>query len=507
MQPNINTYIADFGQKIGGAKKDLASSYTDRIALITNETLAVQPLSKLFPRPDFVKLHSDGVLDANLAVKLRYLYESIPSKPRTHGIRRWVNDTMNTIQIIKQGLSDTGFPIGYGLFTDEKFINFEKTMKAADFPAQEFNVHPFRIIHPEPWYTTQEFIVAKGRYIKFQNKDLASCIDWIRKNTTTGTTKKSSKQAFDIRYYNGTKERCITPAGKPAIVILKALTPEEARDWRNNRHYELVKKYADLRNLPFERRDWNRPRIGQDYRNGLDLTTEKFHELIPFRGVEFGNWVPQIERAAHLNEAYDALFDLCTVLDVTTKEITLSQQLALAFGARGSGKAMAHYESFLRVINLTRKKGAGSLAHEWFHGFDNYLCILFGQNLLFASENPELIENYDIAVSLSELTKTIKGLDFYRRSENADKYRSKPYWSTMSELAARAFEVYIVEKLAEKGYYNDYLANIKTMEDYSRDDTYPYPTAGEIKVLIPFYDSLFNHVFKLGSGIDLKESA
>lgn len=489
--------IHDFGQKIGGAKKDLASAYTDKIALITGESLKIQPLSKLFPRPDYVKLYNDGMLDADLAIRLRYLYESIPTKPRTYGITRWANETMDTIQIIKQGLSDTGFPIGNVLFTDEKFINFEKTMKAADFPAQEFNIHPFHIIHPEPWHTTQEFIVAKGRYKEFQNKDLASCIDWIRKNTVTGTTKKSLKQAFDIRYYNGTKERCITPAGKPAIVILKALTPEEARDWRNNRHDELVKKYADLRNLPFERRDWNRPRIGQDYRNGLDLTTEKFHQLIPFRGVEFGNWVPQIERAAHLNEAYDALFDLCSVLDVTTNEITLFQQLALAFGARGSGNAMAHYESFLRVINLTRKKGAGSLAHEWFHGFDNYLCVIFGQSLLFASENPKVIGNSDIAASINELTKAIKKLDFYKRSENADKFRSKPYWSTMSELTARAFEVYIVEKLAEQGYYNDYLANIKTRDEYARDETYPYPVLSEIKILMPLFDKLFASIFNV----------
>lgn len=44
--------------------------------------------------------------------------------------------------------------------------------------------------------------------------------------------------------------------------------------------------------------------------------------------------------------------------------------LAIAFGARGSGRALAHFEPSRNVINLTKMKGAGSLAHEWGHAFD-----------------------------------------------------------------------------------------------------------------------------------------
>ena len=47
--------------------------------------------------------------------------------------------------------------------------------------------------------------------------------------------------------------------------------------------------------------------------------------------------------------------------------------LAIAFGARGSGNAVAHYEPLRKVINLTKLRGAGSLAHEWWHSFDDYL--------------------------------------------------------------------------------------------------------------------------------------
>ena len=33
---------------------------------------------------------------------------------------------------------------------------------------------------------------------------------------------------------------------------------------------------------------------------------------------------------------------------------------------------------FRKVINLTKMHGAGSLAHEWWHGFDDYLGAKMG---------------------------------------------------------------------------------------------------------------------------------
>jgi hypothetical protein len=53
--------------------------------------------------------------------------------------------------------------------------------------------------------------------------------------------------------------------------------------------------------------------------------------------------------------------------------ISLSGSLAVAFGARGVGRAAAHYEPARKVINLTRMSGAGFVAHEFFHAIDDYL--------------------------------------------------------------------------------------------------------------------------------------
>lgn len=106
-----------------------------------------------------------------------------------------------------------------------------------------------------------------------------------------------------------------------------------------------------------------------------DVGADDFRETFGFRGVEFGNWNAQDERQTVMNHAYDALTDLATVLNVPPRALSLNGDLALAFGARGHGLsgARAHYERDYGVINLTKMKGAGSLAHEWLHSLDHYL--------------------------------------------------------------------------------------------------------------------------------------
>lgn len=113
-----------------------------------------------------------------------------------------------------------------------------------------------------------------------------------------------------------------------------------------------------------------------DARGGRDVEARELLTTFGFRGIEFGNWVPQDERQTVINFAFDAMHALCETLGVERQMAGLYGALALAFGSRGrggKGAALAHYEPGRTVVNLTRIKGAGSLAHEWFHAFDNYL--------------------------------------------------------------------------------------------------------------------------------------
>lgn len=128
-------------------------------------------------------------------------------------------------------------------------------------------------------------------------------------------------------------------------------------------------------------------RDGPDYRRGRNATGQDYLDTFGFKGGEFGNWMTQSDRRASLDMGFDALKDLADALHIGDKDISYQGALSIAFGSRGSGNAVAHYEPLRQVINLTKMRGAGSLAHEWWHGLDDYL----GQRQDakgFLSENP-----------------------------------------------------------------------------------------------------------------------
>lgn len=117
-------------------------------------------------------------------------------------------------------------------------------------------------------------------------------------------------------------------------------------------------------------------RRGPAVRKG-DVKGDQFIKTFGFRGVEFGNWNNQLERQRVMNHAYDAMHDMAEVAGLDPKAMSLDGKLGLAFGARGhggEGAGRAHYERNYGAINLTKMKGAGSLAHEWMHALDHFLA-------------------------------------------------------------------------------------------------------------------------------------
>lgn len=123
-------------------------------------------------------------------------------------------------------------------------------------------------------------------------------------------------------------------------------------------------------------------RVGEERRaGGRDVVAEDFGDIFGFRGVEFGEWNNGAERQHILNQAYDALLDMAEIIRVSPRALSLNGEIGLAFGARGQGlsSARAHYEMDHAVINLTKIKGAGSLAHEWWHAVDHYLARIDGK--------------------------------------------------------------------------------------------------------------------------------
>lgn len=134
-----------------------------------------------------------------------------------------------------------------------------------------------------------------------------------------------------------------------------------------------------------ERKGPNLAPVLEKHYGHQSMTGELLMQTFKFRGGEFGNWNTQDDRLAYLHYAFDAFMDLAYVLEYSVNNIGLRPSvshklgaIAIAFGSRGSGTALAHYEPARRVINLTKMKGAGSLAHEFGHAFDDTLGIACG---------------------------------------------------------------------------------------------------------------------------------
>lgn len=137
---------------------------------------------------------------------------------------------------------------------------------------------------------------------------------------------------------------------------------------------------------------------GEDSERFQDLNS--LIDMGMVRGIQWGEWVPQKERATLVKNIFDGFQHFAEGMQITpslaglgnpvsaeqreqTREdglyesdFTGNESLGLALGARGKSSAAAHYEPGLHAINLTRLNGAGALAHEMFHGLDYKLTQL-----------------------------------------------------------------------------------------------------------------------------------
>ena len=192
---------------------------------------------------------------------------------------------------------------------------------------------------------------------------------------------------------------------------------------------------------------------------------------VKLRGVQWGNSVTDDERKHHATKLSEALADLADTLGVSDSAISLGGKLGIAIGARGKGGALAHYEPDQQVINLTRSKGVGSLAHEWAHALDHSIEQFQG----FASER---IKETPIGKAMSAVRQSIGNSGYSDRLRDVlhqDQFatpREREYWKSHSEVFARTMERYIQRKLHEAGRENTYLVGLhkKTDELWPNDD-------------------------------------
>ncbi|WP_368336975.1 LPD1 domain-containing protein [Parabacteroides merdae] len=210
----------------------------------------------------------------------------------------------------------------------------------------------------------------------------------------------------------------IKTTGKLIELVSGFNTQDEAIAYRSEHALELLEYKVQFPELPHLKTIC---RTGKDYRNGENITTEKLCATFGFPGIEFGNWLTQKERQMVLNLAYEAFFDLADVTGLPPMAMSLNGNLAAAFGSRGAGNELAHFEPERFVFNLCRIKGAGSLAHEWFHALEHYILHLFqGQKMKRQADGKVVFVQSDmdskIYDNLIHAYDKLKGLIQYKKT-------------------------------------------------------------------------------------------
>lgn len=516
--------IEDFGEKIEGARKDYAQKLSDASR---NDPAAV-PLSQAFPEPDYDRLAESGIPARAVSV-IHALRDSIGAKPRNGWRLAQYTKQLQTIreiarQIVNRELDSKQLDkvLANPLFNRirESAELYEKLGHSKSLKGYRLSLGNYSVFGgveykpPKLIWTVSDSTGGRYRDVAFGDTREEAVANF-KKYLDRETGEDRTRIKFGIFQYRpgagagkAGKVFIGKKVGSNTIELKRFDTAAEAREYLGSHQQELEELLKLKQYVPATRSDVNRGRIGQDYRGGKDVTPEMFQEKFGFRGVQFGNWVGKTEeRQQNLNEAYDALHDLAGLLNVSTQALSLNGELGLAFGARGKGgvdPASAHYEPGQVVINLTRRNGAGSLAHEWFHALDNYFSrkggvptgyLSSGKRGDFAGVRPEMVQAFrKVIAELHDKT------GIFDRSERLDEVRSKPYWSTDIEVAARAFESYLHDRIEAAGGSSDYLVNLVGESAFTTDmlkaiggktdlqDVYPYPAQKESAAVKKIFD-------------------
>lgn len=524
--------IEDFGEKLLGARKDYAQSLKERMAEAEGIDVSAEPLSVSWPEPNYQKLLEDGVEDYVVA-SVRALRDAVPAKPqKAWKLKGWAENVRQLRDYANGLLNNTETGTAFRALVKEPGGKraMEELEGAIDLylaagHGQSLKGLSVRFHHYSLYRGERDVSIwavekrAKGTGWSNWPQEIATgqtkqeAIDgFLAKLATGGLAPKDSGRAvrFDIYSKRGVAQRFFIgkKIGTEYVDLQSFDTAAEARTYLRANQDALVAQLTAYRDIPPERRTVNAPRVGVDHRSGGDVTPELFAERFGFRGVQFGNYVEDQRRQEDLNEAYDALLDMAGVLNVPARSLSLGGQLGLAFGARGKGgvgAASAHYEPGNVVINLTKGRGAGSLAHEWWHALDNYFSRMGGNAAGFLTDTGAADENVrpEMVWAFRNVMEAIRKSAILMRSKELDKRRTRAYWATDVEMSARTFESYVIARLADAEHANDYLANVVSPEAFLIPEAYPYPTAEEMPAIRAAFDEFFQAIEARPVGDDI----
>lgn len=368
--------LTDVGEKIGGARKDLWAqrglALSDLESMSRGEAHQFVTKDNVWPKPDYAKMIEEGV-PPEVAAAAKLLRDSLAAKPKEDNdeARRHYIEAMNIAREVLDGLKSGG---------DVREVQ-DRLYKA-------LGVEAYSLARSDEERATRRrlFSIFKGSRASFSiGYNERRKIEQMLADGWPGKVEPWTRR-FKVRqdYRGSDTERTWAVTNRKGVTVkdaegnyVRGLPSKDAAEAKAKELYEGLNKNPDgTAKLPERPHLDNLERTGKDIRGGRDVKPEDFLTDFGFRGVEFGNWVANDERQKAVNLAYEGLHDLADTLGIPAETLSLGGQLGLAFGARGKGSALAHYEPGKLVINLTKLKGAGALAHEWGHALDHYFGTL-----------------------------------------------------------------------------------------------------------------------------------
>ena len=521
--------IEDFGQKIGGARKDQArEKIRDSFKLTAKDLLELKDPDKILSRKQIAKYLAEGqmtqgdavmLLSANMAVRGATGMESFKTAMMMK--YREMASAWEKGEDLSFDITDADVDYVFGQYPERiqqmpdirsrirrdfehhlrDYNDYKRTYEALDYPNTARQIKSayiregrvdgkFWVVASPSSYRGWPFATFEEAVLKMKRvyPEVVNVEKEAKKAKDSGDVKTGHlKVVKDENGYYRVKSNLI-----PGQIFLskRFYTRKQAEEYLNENAEALVEKETNMSYALMGSNIGMVQREGRDYRGGKDVNEKSFMETFAPRGVEFGNWVPQAERQEYLNKTYDAIMDFCEVVGISPKAFFLGGRLAVAFGARGKGGALAHYEPMKEVINLTRMKGAGSLAHEWFHALDNQLAKQKTGNTSDMATDTKNVVREEVAQAFREFVSAMNALDYSRRSR-----RAGAYWGEVWERAARLFADYTYNELGGKGIVSPLLARKPDeVDDQSEDfilSVWPYATKQENAAMKPYFDRLF----------------
>lgn len=425
--------IQDFGEKIGGAKKDLwkerGLSIEDLIDMNDAEKSKLITKDNIWKKPNYQEMVENG-LPIRVAYFIKTIRDAIPTKPTflrygldNEEIKNRLEDYINFVSDLRDSAMDLSTENDVLNFYDKCISKYIIRKNSYSYyldvvpSAKEFmNNKLLNISHIKDFRNIDREIKKKQFCYTDDEKVLANFDVFMYDKNNVSFEKESDGKNY-IRLTSGYNIYFLYPEGELSnpdnwedntiFIIqgrhiiknnLKSIDAAEKYILENykNANKTNSKQIRKKRFVPKQLEHITRN--GEDYRNNKDITGTDMLETFNFRGGEFGNWLSDNDRQQSLNFGYDALLDLSKALSISPTDISLGGKLSIAFGSRGSGNALAHYEPDIEVINLTKLKGAGSLAHEWGHALDDIMGKQLGlsgfmtENYKFSDPSSEIIE-------------------------------------------------------------------------------------------------------------------